>query len=421
MGDRALRTAALVAGVATVALAVAAAVLRTIGPATEQTFNVSSPFVFWFAGACASAYAVIGTVLARRLARHPVPWIFLGMGLTWSSVMLTWAYVIAVTSGLSALRGAEVAALINTTMLQPAGLTLGVLLLHLFPDGRVMDTVSRRALLLVPCAAAMIGLGVALTPGSIGIYAGLANPIAPAVSPLVGRAVTVVGALAIVGLLAVGFRSLWVRYRSADRVVRAQIRWFVWAGGIGASVAIGIVAILTIHPGVLTGPTETVLLVLFAAAAALMPIACAIAILRHGLYEIDRLISRTFVYGSLLAIVAGAYSAGIEALDRLFVAVTGERSDLVAVLTTLILAISFEPLKMRLTRFAERFGETAEPAPVPATLEDAWVDAVAARVIERLEVPQPSLKGPHGEGSARHPERHRRSSDLDRIDRADRG
>ncbi len=211
-------------------------------------------------------------------------------------------------------------ALINSAVLQPIGLGLAVLLLHLFPDGRPVDLASRRSALLTPVPVVLVSLGVAISPGSVGIYTGLANPLDPQIPLAVGWLVIVIGVVGIVGLTAMGCRSLWVRHATGDRILRAKSRWFLWAGGIGACVAVGITGIFTVDPSVLVGPSEAVVLVLFIAAAALIPIACAISILRYGLYDIDRLISRTFVYGALLAVVAGTYSAGMEALDRLVIA-----------------------------------------------------------------------------------------------------
>ena len=68
------------------------------------------------------------------------------------------------------------------------------------------------------------------------------------------------------------------------------------------------------------------------------PIAIGIAITRYRLFEIDRLINRTLVYGSLTAILAGVFTAAIGLAQRVFVAVTGEKSDAAIVLTTLVVA-----------------------------------------------------------------------------------
>lgn len=403
MRDRGLRIAALCVGGATLVLAVTGAVVRTIGPVSGQTFNISSPIVFWIAAAAAATYAIVGILLALRLLTHAVPWIFLGTGFALSGVILTWAYATVASSHRPPLDWIGTSALVNTAVLTPFGLALGVLLLHVFPDGKPVDAASRRATFLVPAAAALISLGVAITPGSVGIFTGVVNPLDPAVPLIVGRLASVLGVAAMVAFAAAGCRAVWVRYRNGDTLLREQIRWFMWAAGIGGFVVSGTIAIWTVNPDVLAGTYEGVMLSVVAAVAALVPIACAIAILRRGLYDIDRLISTTLVYGALLAVIAGGYSAGMKGLDRLLTAVTGQSSDVAAVLTTLILAISFEPLKRRLTEFAKRFEVAPEPMVSPlATPDDAWIDAVASRVMERLQTGPPALGQPDGDERTLH-------------------
>src|SRR5215216_1028125 len=74
-----------------------------------------------------------------------------------------------------------------------------------------------------------------------------------------------------------------------------------------------------------------------------VPIAIGIAILRYRLYDIDILINRTLVYGSLSAILVALYFVGIVVLQRLFVALTGEKSTLAVVASTLVIAALFTP------------------------------------------------------------------------------
>jgi len=125
----------------------------------------------------------------------------------------------------------------------------------------------------------------------------------------------------------------------------------------------------------------------FTAAAITVPVAALIAITRYRLYDIDRLIGRTFVYGSLTAILAGVYAASIRSFTAFFVGVTGESSDTALVLTTLVLATSFTPIKQRLETVAgERF-RPAAPAPAPslaATDFDERIEDIARRVSREL-------------------------------------
>lgn len=95
----------------------------------------------------------------------------------------------------------------------------------------------------------------------------------------------------------------------------------------------------------------------------LVPLSLAIAILRYRLYEIDIIINRALVYGGLTAILAGLYSASISLFQKLFIAVTGEQSDAAIVLTTLVLAAAFTPLRTRLQAAVDRrFKDVHDPA-----------------------------------------------------------
>jgi hypothetical protein len=95
----------------------------------------------------------------------------------------------------------------------------------------------------------------------------------------------------------------------------------------------------------------------------MLPISVFRAITSHHLYEIDQIISRTFAYGALTAILAGVYTASVRLFNWVFVAVTGQESEAALVITTLILATTFTPIKTRLERFA---GERFKPAPAGA-------------------------------------------------------
>ncbi len=79
----------------------------------------------------------------------------------------------------------------------------------------------------------------------------------------------------------------------------------------------------------------------------IIPVTLSVAVLRYRLYQIDLIINRALVYGALTAILAGLYSASISLFQKVFIALTGEKSDAAIVLTTLILASTFTPIKTR--------------------------------------------------------------------------
>jgi hypothetical protein len=88
--------------------------------------------------------------------------------------------------------------------------------------------------------------------------------------------------------------------------------------------------------------------------AMLIPLSIGVAVLRSHLFDIDVLINRTLVYGSLTATLLALYFGGIVVLQRLFVVLTGERSTLAVVASTLVIAALFNPLRRRIQTFIDR-------------------------------------------------------------------
>jgi hypothetical protein len=149
-----------------------------------------------------------------------------------------------------------------------------------------------------------------------------------------------------VSLLILAALSLVLRYRRADPVVAAQIRWFALVAGL-AAIAL---AIAVLQSGPISDFAYGVGIVMLG----VMPISIGFAITRYRLYDIDRLINRTLVYGSLTAILAGVFTAGVGLGQRLFVAYTGQSSDAALVLATLVIATLYAPLRKRLEAIIDR-------------------------------------------------------------------
>jgi hypothetical protein len=94
--------------------------------------------------------------------------------------------------------------------------------------------------------------------------------------------------------------------------------------------------------------------VVVVAALVRFPISIGIAIVRYRLYEIDTLINRTLVYALLTVILAAVYFGAVVFLQRVFVALIGERSTLAIVASTLLIAALFNPLRRRIQAFIDR-------------------------------------------------------------------
>src|SRR5215217_3256159 len=143
-----------------------------------------------------------------------------------------------------------------------------------------------------------------------------------------------------------------LRLRRAIGVMRQQIKWFAYAAVVTVSCTI----LAYIIPGVIETPLwfERVGFALNIAFIPAVPISIGIAILRYRLYEIDLIINRTLVYGSLTATLIALYFGVIVVLQRVFVALTGQQSTLAVVASTLLIAALFNPLRRRIQSFIDR-------------------------------------------------------------------
>jgi hypothetical protein len=144
--------------------------------------------------------------------------------------------------------------------------------------------------------------------------------------------------------------ALLSRLRRASGERRQQLKW-VAAPAVFASVAVFLYAVSD-HP-----IAEYATL----AGLVLVPLGFGIAMRRYRLYEIDRILNRTIVFGGATALLAGVYTASIALMQRIFVVLTGERSDAAVVLTTLLVAAAFTPLRERIQAFVKRTFGTDVP------------------------------------------------------------
>jgi hypothetical protein len=299
------------------------------------------------------AFPVVGALIIARRPRTIVAWVLVLMGVSLGTGVLTAGYGMV---GVRPLAGGPpwpfaLELLVLSQLFFVPALGLGTtLLLLLYPTDTLLSPRWRWLAAGAVTAAALWDVGVTFRQGEldpIGLP-GLLNPLAApppldtvvAVLPIVSNALAVpMILLAMVGLV--------LRYRRADPVVAAQIRWFALFGAI-ASVALAVSALNS-------GPIADVAFGVGVATLPLLPIAIGVAITRYRLYDIDRLINRTLVYGSLTAILAGVFTAGVGLGQRLFIAYTGQSSDIAVVLATLVIATLYAPLRKRLEAVIDRW------------------------------------------------------------------
>jgi hypothetical protein len=188
----------------------------------------------------------------------------------------------------------------------------------------------------------------ALSPGPISVGLGpIHNPLGVESLPSVIKVVEQV----VNTLLFAAVISLFVRLRRARELQRQQIKWFVYATA------------LTICGGIVTYPVSEAIgsqwlkwigFVPFIVGVMAIPISMGIAILRYRIYDIDVLINRTLVYALLTASLVAVYFGAVVLLQRFFVLLTGEKSTLAVVTSTLLIAALFNPLRRRIQGFIDR-------------------------------------------------------------------
>jgi hypothetical protein len=326
----------------------------------------------------------LGVVLRSRRPEHPMGWLFLAFGLVIGISAVVWAtMVVASLPGGDPRLGAWVA-WIGASCLGPAWIFLLASFIARFPTGYPESRFEARLLRWAVVAGLVAGATTALRPGPLLVYTAFDNPISTpeslhpfliGASSLALIATLVPGALATVAIIR--------RYGRCGPIERLQLRWFAF----GTSLVIG-ASVVYIVVGVIVAPDNALVreftYALFAFALCSLPIAVFRAITSHRLYEIDRIISRTVAYGLLTAVLAGLYTASVRLFNTLFVALTGESNEAALVLTTLVLATTFTPIKKQLeTLAAKRFDPGAELRAAAAGLtpeQQAGVEEIARRV-----------------------------------------
>jgi hypothetical protein len=152
-------------------------------------------------------------------------------------------------------------------------------------------------------------------------------------------------------VLSLAWSQIYRYRRVSSEAQRRQTRWVVF--GTTLAVVGTLPFQLPLDFSLVDGDTPFLLLLLevgFALSMLLVPLSISVAVLRSHLFDIDVLINRTLVYGSLTAMLIGLYFGGIVVLQRLFVVLTGEKSTLAVVASTLVIAALFNPLRRRYSR-----------------------------------------------------------------------
>jgi hypothetical protein len=291
------------------------------------------------------AFATVGALVASRQPRNAVGWMFLAIGLLVALSVSGGEYASYVfVEEPGSLPGGRLAAWFYVWTWYPV-LALIVMLPLLFPDGRVPGPRWPPALWAMAAGTLFISLLWWVKPGPMNdpdMELWPDNPLGiEALDPLYGP-IDALGSVVLVAFLGTSAASTIVRFRRSRGDERQQLKWMTY----GVVVMAVSIALEPLVPGDLGDA-------MFALTIAVLPTATAVAMFRYRLYEIDRVISRTLVYGVLTVILGAAYAGLVLGGQAVFSSFAGGGDFAIAV-STLVVAALFLPVRARVQRFVDR-------------------------------------------------------------------
>jgi hypothetical protein len=342
-------------GVVSVGLAVAAVALAAgngEGPAELVANHHAIGIV------TAIGLAVLGALIASRRPANPIGWLMSVAALFQGVFSFTQQY--APLAVAEALPGVAMASWLATWPVLP-GISLTInTMFQLFPDGRLPSRRWRPLAWLTAAATVIPAALMAVRAWPVRGPALAAQTVDhPAVAPVFG-----IGFLAVLALSVVSLAALIARFRRSTGLERQQIKWFAYGAMIG--VPLGLPAQVPFWGPILELLQPPLIFAGFG-----------IGMFRHRLYDVDRLLNRTLVYGLLTASLAAAYAASVLVLGPL--ASGGRPNSLVVAATTLVVAAAFQPLRRAIQRAVDRrFNRRHYDAA-------ATIDAFAVRLRQQVD------------------------------------
>jgi hypothetical protein len=318
----------------------------------REAFPIQDQALLSLVGVVASAF--VGALVASRRPRNPVGWFFavsaacLAAGEAATRYAL---YGIVVSPG--SLPLAHASAWFQQWLWVPGVVLVSLFLPLYFPNGHLPSRRWRPALWLSLSFSLVLAMLAAFSPGPSGV-AGVSNPLGiealRTVDEKLGSVVT--GAL-FLPLFLTSVASLVVRFWRSRGEERQQMKWVTYAAGATFATLLLVIPLESAAPNwTLTKVIASLAEVMFAG----IPVAVGIAVLRYRLYDIDRIINRTLVYGSLTALLALVYFGVVTATQALLRTLPGQEQlpQLVVVASTLVIAALFNPLRRRIQSLVDR-------------------------------------------------------------------
>ena len=296
-------------------------------------------------------FSSVGGLIVARRPENRIGWLFSFTGLATITGICAQLYGDqALFDQPGNLPGGEWAVWVSSWLI-PAGLVASpIYLLFLFPTGRAPSARWRKIIQALTVLLVFGFLGEMFKPGLIEpIGFGVVNPAG--VDGAAGRLIRSLSIAFDAGAIPasiLGITSLVKRFHAARGEQRLQFKWFAYVAsvmgmGFMGSFLAGLIGIQALADALfITG----------ACGLAAIPIATGLAILRYRLYDIDRIINRTLVYGALTAVLAAIYAFCVVGLPNLLQ--IGRDSEVLVAASTLLVAALFQPVRRGIQTFIDR-------------------------------------------------------------------
>jgi hypothetical protein len=293
----------------------------------------------------------LGLLVAYRRPRNPVGWIIVGTGVTVATTDFVESYAVyALHTNPGFLPGGETMAWLSNWVFIPVLFAAPAMLFLLFPNGRLL---SRRwrpvfwVVILSTCAALTTSIFQPVMNDPP--FEGVVNPLGFSPPQALLEPLSWVGWPVMAASFLVAGLAMILRLRRSRGVERQQLKWLAAAAAVLPLASVSGVALYYLGFDAIAG---------FLAVFAIIPIflAAGYAILRYRLYDIDIIINRALVYGSLTATLALVYFGGVATTQALFRTLTsqGQFPQLAVVVSTLAIAALFNPLRRRIQASIDR-------------------------------------------------------------------
>lgn len=300
------------------------------------------------------AMPLSGLLIARRDPSNRIAWLLLAIGAVVGLGSVAEPYATyGVATSPDSLPAAGVVAAVNNGLWIPVIGMAGTYLILLFPDGRLPSPRWRPVAWASGLTMGLLIVAFVFRPGPLELYdSPVHNPLGvSATKPVLDALFLLLPVLPLCMLASAG--ALVTRFRRSRGVERLQLKWLATAAALVASTYLTSMIVSFSYNAMSGGTYPGWLDVLQSGSVlsfGLIPLSIGIAILRHGLYEIDRLISRTVSYAVLTGTLLAVYLGIVSTASRLVL----EGNSLAVAAATLAVAGLFQPLRRRVQAAVDR-------------------------------------------------------------------